>query len=309
MDGLAERPEAKNLVTIYSVLAGEAPEAVLARFAGQGFGAFKPALADLVVETMRPIKSRFEELRGDRERLDRILARARRRRPRQPSRRSTPLMRRSGSGTAAERQAPDRSFSGRSALFCRKGRFPIELQLRLRSNEDAYHVPCQEVADPRRAGGPARARRLRDRPSDPGFPLPGDARPRRPDLRHRGGEPDDRGGLEFSRYAELVRRHMIAQGYSEAARPAAGLADRVARLRSRRRPPAGRHPARLATALRTRVRLWRLWRLCGYGGFGYRPYWSRFGGYGRLRSPFYYGWDDPFWYRGHGEEIDVYTVL
>jgi tryptophanyl-tRNA synthetase len=74
MDGLAERPEAKNLVTIYSVLAGEAPEAVLARFAGQGFGAFKPALADLVVETMRPIKSRFEELRGDRERLDRILA-------------------------------------------------------------------------------------------------------------------------------------------------------------------------------------------------------------------------------------------
>jgi hypothetical protein len=46
----------------------------------------------------------------------------------------------------------------------------------------------------------------------------------------------------------------------------------------------------------------------GYGGFGYRPYWSRFGGYGRLRSPFYYGWDDPFWWRGYGEEVDVYTV-
>ena len=28
---------------------------------------------------------------------------------------------------------------------------------------------------------------------------------------------EDRGGLEFSRYAELVRRHMVAQGYSEAA--------------------------------------------------------------------------------------------
>ena len=46
----------------------------------------------------------------------------------------------------------------------------------------------------------------------------------------------------------------------------------------------------------------------GYGGFGYRPYWSRFGGYGRFRSPFYYGWDDPFWWRGYGEDIDVYTV-
>ncbi|HEX8225819.1 MAG TPA: DUF4136 domain-containing protein, partial [Allosphingosinicella sp.] len=24
--------------------------------------------------------------------------------------------------------------------------------------------------------------------------------------------------------------------------------------------------------------------------------------------PFYYGWDDPFWWRGYGEDIDVYTV-
>ena len=32
-------------------------------------------------------------------------------------------------------------------------------------------------------------------------------------------DPEDRGGLEFSRYAELVRRHMIAQGYSEASSP------------------------------------------------------------------------------------------
>lgn len=73
MADLAERPEAANLVTIYAVLADEKPEAVLARFAGQGFGAFKPALAELVVEAMRPIKARFEALKGDPVALDSIL--------------------------------------------------------------------------------------------------------------------------------------------------------------------------------------------------------------------------------------------
>ena len=75
IEALAERPEAKNLVNIYAVLADEAPEAVLARFAGQGFGQFKPALADLLVETLRPIKARLDELRSDPAELDSILAR------------------------------------------------------------------------------------------------------------------------------------------------------------------------------------------------------------------------------------------
>jgi len=75
MEALDGRPEARNLVTIYAVLADEAPEAVLARFAGQGFGAFKPALADLLVETMRPITARLIELRKDPAELDGILAR------------------------------------------------------------------------------------------------------------------------------------------------------------------------------------------------------------------------------------------
>jgi tryptophanyl-tRNA synthetase len=70
---LAERPEAKNLVLIYAALADETPEAVLGRFAGQGFGAFKPALADLLVETFRPIKARLDELREHPGELDRIL--------------------------------------------------------------------------------------------------------------------------------------------------------------------------------------------------------------------------------------------
>jgi tryptophanyl-tRNA synthetase len=75
LEGLASRPEAANLVTLYAVLADETPEAVLSRFAGQGFGAFKPVLAELVVETMRPIKARFEALRGDCAAIDAILER------------------------------------------------------------------------------------------------------------------------------------------------------------------------------------------------------------------------------------------
>jgi tryptophanyl-tRNA synthetase len=73
MDELSGRPEARNLLTIYAALTDETPQAVLSRFAGQGFGAFKPALAELVVETLRPIKERLDTLRTDPAELDSIL--------------------------------------------------------------------------------------------------------------------------------------------------------------------------------------------------------------------------------------------
>lgn len=70
---LAERPEAKNLVGIYAALTDESSDAVCARFAGQGFGAFKPALAEVVVEALRPIRTRFNELRQDHTAIDAAL--------------------------------------------------------------------------------------------------------------------------------------------------------------------------------------------------------------------------------------------
>ena len=73
--GLADRPEALNLVTIYAALSGQSADEVLATYGGQGFGAFKPALGELMVETIAPISSRFRELVEDREALDAILAR------------------------------------------------------------------------------------------------------------------------------------------------------------------------------------------------------------------------------------------
>lgn len=75
-DNLADldhRPEARNLVGIYAALADQSQEAVLAEYAGKGFGDFKPALADLAVSTLSPIRQRFEELRKDTDAIDSIL--------------------------------------------------------------------------------------------------------------------------------------------------------------------------------------------------------------------------------------------
>jgi tryptophanyl-tRNA synthetase len=71
---LDTRPEARNLVGIYGAVTGESVEQVLARFAGQGFGAFKPALADAVVALLAPLRTRLEEFRNDPAMLDQLLA-------------------------------------------------------------------------------------------------------------------------------------------------------------------------------------------------------------------------------------------
>jgi tryptophanyl-tRNA synthetase len=71
---LNDRPEAKNLVGIYAAVTDTTVEQVLGQFAGQGFGAFKPALADALVALLHPLRSRLQELRNDPAELDRLLA-------------------------------------------------------------------------------------------------------------------------------------------------------------------------------------------------------------------------------------------
>jgi len=66
MADLEGRAEAKNLVTIYAAMADRTPDDVLAEFAGQGFGKFKPALADIAVATLGPIRQRLTQLLDDR---------------------------------------------------------------------------------------------------------------------------------------------------------------------------------------------------------------------------------------------------
>ncbi len=68
------RPEAKNLIGIYAAMAGTSVAEVLRDFGGEGFGKFKPALGELLVEKLAPINARFVELVRDSEALDAILA-------------------------------------------------------------------------------------------------------------------------------------------------------------------------------------------------------------------------------------------
>ena len=72
--GLEGRPEAANLVGIYAAMAGTSIADVLRDFGGEGFGKFKPALGELLVEKLAPINARFIELCRDSEALDAILA-------------------------------------------------------------------------------------------------------------------------------------------------------------------------------------------------------------------------------------------
>jgi hypothetical protein len=115
-------------------------------------------------------------------------------------------------------------------------------------------------------------------------------------------DPDDRGGLEFSRYADLVRRHLIAEGYSEAG--PGGPATLIVEL------DYGVDNGRTELVTYPGAHSGRFGYFGGWGRYGrYRPYYSRFG-YGR-RSPFYYGWSDPYWYSPFGfgyNDIDAYTV-
>ncbi|MEE2693029.1 MAG: tryptophan--tRNA ligase [Pseudomonadota bacterium] len=73
--GLKGRPEAANLVGIYAALSGGSVDAVLGEFGGKGFGVFKPALADLVVEKLAPIGAELRRLEGDEAYLTSVLMR------------------------------------------------------------------------------------------------------------------------------------------------------------------------------------------------------------------------------------------
>jgi hypothetical protein len=117
-------------------------------------------------------------------------------------------------------------------------------------------------------------------------------------------QPLNERGLEFSQYADLVRQHLTAQGYVAAPTPQSAsfiveLDYGVDQGQQRVVTYPGLHSG------------------FGYGGYGglgygglYRPYYSRFGYFGRPRSAFYYGWDDPFWGSPFGpgyRDVDVQT--
>lgn len=74
LDELEGRAEAKNLLTIFAALSDRGAQDVLTEYAGKGFGQFKPALADLAVATLAPIRDEMVRLLDDRRAIKTILA-------------------------------------------------------------------------------------------------------------------------------------------------------------------------------------------------------------------------------------------
>jgi tryptophanyl-tRNA synthetase len=69
------KPGISNLIELMTVATGETIPEVEGRFDGQGYGAFKEAVAEALVELLTPIQTRYRELRADPAELHRLLAR------------------------------------------------------------------------------------------------------------------------------------------------------------------------------------------------------------------------------------------
>lgn len=73
VEGLEDRPEARNLVNIYAGLADMSVDAVLAEAGGKQFSQFKPMLVDLAVAKLSPISTEMARLMEHPDEIDRIL--------------------------------------------------------------------------------------------------------------------------------------------------------------------------------------------------------------------------------------------
>ena len=61
----ANKPGVSNLMNIYSAVTGKSFEEIEKEFAGCGYGVFKPAVGDAVIETLRPIREEATRLLND----------------------------------------------------------------------------------------------------------------------------------------------------------------------------------------------------------------------------------------------------
>jgi tryptophanyl-tRNA synthetase len=70
-----DKPGITNLIEILAAVRGSAPEAVESEFDGAGYGAFKQAVADAVVEYLAPVRERYTQLRVEERNLEAALVR------------------------------------------------------------------------------------------------------------------------------------------------------------------------------------------------------------------------------------------
>ena len=67
-----EKPGVANLMSIYSSVTGRSFAEIEEEFAGKGYGVFKPAVGDAVIETLRPIREETERILADKAYLQKI---------------------------------------------------------------------------------------------------------------------------------------------------------------------------------------------------------------------------------------------
>ena len=67
-----EKPGVANLMGIYSSVTGKSYDEIEQEFAGQGYGKFKPAVGDAVIETLRPIREETERILADKAYLQKV---------------------------------------------------------------------------------------------------------------------------------------------------------------------------------------------------------------------------------------------
>ena len=67
-----EKPGVSNLMAIYSSVTGKSYDEIEREFEGKGYGAFKPAVGEAVIETLRPIREEAERMIADKAYLQQV---------------------------------------------------------------------------------------------------------------------------------------------------------------------------------------------------------------------------------------------
>lgn len=66
------KPGVSNLIQIYALATGKTIAEVESEFAGKGYGEFKPAVGEAVVELLRPIREKTEDLLKNKDYLEQV---------------------------------------------------------------------------------------------------------------------------------------------------------------------------------------------------------------------------------------------
>jgi tryptophanyl-tRNA synthetase len=70
----ADKPGISNLIDILAAVRGVTPEDVEREFEGSGYGAFKNAVAEAVIDYLAPVRERYNALRSDEAALESTLS-------------------------------------------------------------------------------------------------------------------------------------------------------------------------------------------------------------------------------------------